>query len=85
MEVLKISKSLYVPMNRIIACMEKRSRNSEGIIKMAKAENRWIDGTCGKATKSIILMDDKSVISSPFGIDTMYSRLINEKETKEQK
>lgn len=85
MEVLKISKSLYVPMNRVIACLEKHSRNSEGIIKMAKAENRWIDGTCGKATKSIIIMDDNSIISSPFGIDTMYLRMVNEKETKEQK
>lgn len=53
-----------------------KPKMSQRIIKEAKKENRWVDATRQRQTKSFILMDDGMVITSPFHAQTLLARLI---------
>ena len=61
--------------NEIWAVMRIGSAQSRRIIADAKADDRFFDWTGKRAMKSIILLKNGMVCSSPFAAATLYKRL----------
>lgn len=61
--------------NEIWAIMRIGSAQSRRIISDAKADDRFFDWTGKRAMKSIILLKNGMVCSSPFAATTLYNRL----------
>ena len=75
--MLKVGKSLYVPCDKVLACIEKKSRNSNEILQLAKENNKWLDATNGKATKALVVLLDGSIVTASLTVDTLVTRLEN--------
>ncbi len=80
MEMLKIGKSVYVPCDKVLACIEKKSRNSNDMLTIAKENHKYIDATNGKATKTLILLDDGTVVTASVTVETIINRCENKNE-----
>ena len=61
--------------NKIWAVIRNDTAQSKRIIKKAKQEGSYYDWTARRPMKSIVLMDDSSVIGSCFSVSTIYNRL----------
>lgn len=82
MNLVKISKSVYIPEEKILSICEYHSRNSTNILKRAKENNKWIDATNAKATKCLIILTNEYVITSAFSVDTIADRILHPDEKK---
>lgn len=74
MEMLKVGKSVYVPSEKVLACVEKKSRNSNEILTIAKDNKKYIDATNGKAVKTLVLLEDGYVVTASVTVETIISR-----------
>lgn len=61
--------------NRIWAVVPPNRAQSRRIIQNAKADNTYMDWTCAKKMKAIVLLDNGYVIGSPFSVATIHGRL----------
>lgn len=61
--------------NKVYMLISPKPKYSQRLVKQAKREDRWIDATCRRPTKSLIMMDDGRVISCAFSPQTMLARL----------
>ena len=62
--------------NMIFGVMRVNTAQAQRLLREAKEENRYLDWTSRRPTKTILLMTNGMVIGSPFRVDTIYSRLV---------
>ena len=69
-----------VAANRILAIMEPASAPIKRIVQEAKERGMLIDGSYGRSTRSVILMDTDHVILSSLECEALAGRLEEAKE-----
>ena len=66
--------------NKVYMVLNPNTKQAHRMVKDAKKEDRWLDATCRRPIKSVILMDDGKVIGCPFSCKTTLARLIRSTE-----
>ena len=61
--------------NKIWAVVRTDTAQSKRLIRNAKLEGSYFDWTARRPMKSILLLDDGSIIGSCFSVTTIYNRL----------
>ena len=80
MKLLNIGFSSMVAANRILAILEPASAPIKRIIQEAKERGMLIDGSYGRSTRSVILMDTDHVILSSLECEALAARMEEAKE-----
>lgn len=80
MKLINIGFSSMVAANRILAIMEPASAPIKRIVQEAKERGMLIDGSYGRSTRSVILMDTDHVILSSLECEALAARLEEAKE-----
>lgn len=80
MKLINIGFSSMVAANRILAIMEPASAPIKRIVQEAKERGMLIDGSYGRSTRSVILMDTDHVILSSLECEALAGRLEEAKE-----
>lgn len=66
--------------NKVYMVLNPYTNQGRRMVKEAKRDGRWLDATCRRPIKSLILMDDGKVIGCPFSCKTTLARLIRSTE-----
>ena len=61
--------------NRIYCVVRVNTAQNRRILSRAKEEGRFMDWTAHKKMKSLVLLDDGTVLGSSFSVATIFSRL----------
>ncbi len=75
--LVNIGLGNYVLVSRVIAILNPTSSPMRRLREDAKAENRLVDATQGRKTRSILVLDSNHVILSPVSPDTMGQRFFS--------
>ena len=67
-----------VSAGRIVAIASPDSAPIKRLVQDAKEENRVIDVSCGRRTRSVIITDSEHVILSAIQAETITNRLAND-------
>ena len=78
MKFINIGFGNMVSANRIIAIASPDSAPIKRLVQDAKEENRVIDVSCGRRTRSVIITDSEHVILSAIQAETITNRLAND-------
>ena len=81
MQLLNIGSGNFVSVERIIAMSPPDSAPIKRLIQDARDRGTLIDATCGKKTKSVIVMDSDHVVLSADTAEKLGERM--KKENKE--
>jgi regulator of extracellular matrix RemA (YlzA/DUF370 family) len=73
-KLLNVGFGNSVVANRVIAIVSPNTSPSRRLREKAKEENRLIDATQGRKTRSIIILDSNHVVLSSLQVDTMIQR-----------
>lgn len=65
-----------VCVNKVYMLLNPKTNQARRMVKEAKADGRYIDATCRRALKTLILMDDGKIIACVFAPRTTLARLI---------
>lgn len=79
--LLNIGFGNVVVADRIVSIVAPNSSPMKRLRDEAKEERRLVDATCGRRTRSIIVMDSNHVILSAIQPETISQRYIALKET----
>ena len=79
MKLLNIGFGSYVSSDRIISISAPDSAPVKRLMQDARARGTLIDATCGKRTKSVIVMDSDHVVLSALMTDTLGKKLTDER------
>ena len=82
MKLVNIGFGNRVSAGRIIAIVSPESAPIKRMVLEAREKGRLIDATCGRRTKSVIVMDSDHVILSALQHETVAGRM-NESEVAE--
>lgn len=77
MKLVNIGFGNVISSERVIAVIGSDSAPIKRIISEAKEDNRLIDATFGRRTRSVIVMDSDHVILSPVQPETIAERFKN--------
>ena len=83
MKFINVGFGNLVSVGRIISIVSPESAPIKRIVSEAKNQNLAIDATCGRKTKSVIIMDTDHVILSALQAETLFNRIKNEEENQE--
>lgn len=83
MKFINVGFGNLVSVGRIISVVSPDAAPIKRIISEAKSKNIAIDATCGRKTKSVIIMDTDHVVLSALQTDTLFSRIKNEEGNQE--
>jgi len=72
---IKIGFGNVVSRNRVIAVVSSGSSPIKRLRETAKDENRLIDATEGRKTRSVIVMDSGHIVLSALNSDTIIARM----------
>ena len=78
MKFINIGFGNMVSAGRIVAIASPDSAPIKRLVQDAKEENRVIDVSCGRRTRSVIITDSEHVILSAIQAETITNRLANE-------
>ena len=78
MNFINIGFGNMVSAGRIVAIASPDSAPIKRLVQDAKEENRVIDVSCGRRTRSVIITDSEHVILSAIQAETITNRLANE-------
>ena len=67
-----------VSAGRIVAIASPESAPIKRLVQDAKEENRVIDVSCGRRTRSVIITDSEHVILSAIQAETITNRLLSD-------
>ena len=82
-EMINIGFSSMIPINRIIGIDDVSSSPIKRIIKKAKEEDRVIDVTHGRKTKSVLWLDNGTVYLSSVSTATLTNRMQEDLQKRE--
>ena len=69
-----------VSAGRIVAIASPESAPVKRLVSDAKEENRVIDVSCGRRTRSVVITDSEHVILSAIQAETITNRLASESD-----
>lgn len=75
MSVFSVGFGNYVSRERVIAIVSTDSSPIRRAVQEARREGDLIDATQGRKTKSVLFMDDGSVVISGLGPETLAKRV----------
>ena len=78
MRFISIGFGNMVSAGRIVAIASPDSAPIKRLVQDAKEENRVIDVSCGRRTRSVIITDSEHVILSAIQAETITNRLAND-------
>jgi len=78
MNFINIGFGNMVSAGRIVAIASPDSAPIKRLVQDAKEENRVIDVSCGRRTRSVIITDSEHVILSAIQAETIANRLAND-------
>ncbi len=78
MKFINIGFGNMVSSSRIVAIAGPESAPIKRLVQDAKEENRVIDVSCGRRTRSVIITDSEHVILSAIAAETITNRLSND-------
>ena len=78
MKFINIGFGNMVSAGRIVAIASPDSAPIKRLVQDAKEENRVIDVSCGRRTRSVIIPDSEHVILSAIQAETITNRLAND-------
>ena len=78
MKLVNIGFGNMVSAGRIVAIASPDSAPIKRLVQDAKEENRVIDVSCGRRTRSVIITDSEHVILSAIQAETITNRLAND-------
>ena len=78
MKFINIGFGNIVSAGRIVAIASPDSAPIKRLVQDAKEENRVIDVSCGRRTRSVIITDSEHVILSAIQAETITNRLAND-------
>ena len=78
MKFINIGFGNMVSAGRIVAIASPDSAPIKRLVQDAKDENRVIDVSCGRRTRSVIITDSEHVILSAIQAETITNRLAND-------
>ena len=78
MKFINIGFGNMVSASRIVAIASPDSAPIKRLVQDAKEENRVIDVSCGRRTRSVIITDSEHVILSAIQAETITNRLAND-------
>ena len=73
--LLNIGFGNLVHTDRIIAIVTPDSAPAKRLVQKAKQEERVVDATQGRKTRSIVVMDQSTIVLSALGPDTLAGRI----------
>lgn len=74
MKLVNIGFGNVISSERVIAVISSESAPIKRIISEAREDNRLIDATFGRRTRSVIVMDSDHIILSPVQPETIAER-----------
>lgn len=72
---LNIGFQNMVSLHRVVAIVAPDSAPIKRIVSESKKEKKLIDATCGRPTRSVIIMDESSVVLSTVQPETLAGRM----------
>ena len=75
MSVINVGFGNYVSRARIVAVISPDSSPIKRAIQEARKEGNLIDATQGRRTKSVLFIDDGSLVVSGLGTETLAKRI----------
>lgn len=75
MEYINIGFGNLINKNRVIAVVGPESAPIKRLIMENRDTIRLVDATCGKKTRSVIIMDNESIVLSTLATSTISERL----------
>jgi len=81
---LNIGFQNMVSLHRVIAIVAPDSAPIKRIISESKKEGRLIDASCGRPTRSVIVMDSGNVVLSTVQPETLAGRLEDKEKVNVQ-
>ena len=78
MKFINIGFGNMVSAGRIVAIASPDSAPIKRLVQDAKEENRVIDVSCGRRTRSVIITDSEHIILSAIQAETVTNRLAND-------
>lgn len=75
MQLVNIGFGNVVSANKIVSIVSPEAAPIKRIIQEAKDEKKAVDATCGRRTRSVLIMDSGHVILSSVQPETITSRL----------
>ena len=78
MKFINIGFGNMVSAGRIVAIASPESAPIKRLVQDAKEDNRVIDVSCGRRTRSVIITDSEHVILSAIQAETITNRLAND-------
>lgn len=82
MKLLNIGYGNYISVERIISVSAPDSAPIKRLIQDARDRGTLIDATCGKKTRSVIMMDSDHVVLSADQSEKLIARIADENLTK---
>jgi hypothetical protein len=73
MKLIDVGYGNRINSDRIVAVIGAESAPAKRIVSAAKDKNTAIDATCGKKTKTVIVMDSGHVVMSAKEVSTIES------------
>lgn len=83
MKFINIGFSNMVAANRIVAIANPDSAPIKRLVQDAKDDNRIIDVSCGRRTRSVVITDSEHVILSAIQPETISNRLSDSNDDEE--
>ena len=83
MKFINIGFGNMVSAGRIVAIASPDAAPIKRLVQDAKRENRVIDVSCGRRTRSVIITDSEHVIFSAIQAETIANRLDDSEETED--
>ncbi len=84
MTLINIGSGNLVSAERVVAITNPDSAPIKRLVQDAKEEGRVIDASCGRRTRSVIIMDSDHVILSAFKAETLSNRLTTDTEGEDE-
>ena len=78
MKFINIGFGNMVSVNRIVAIAAPDSAPIKRLVQDAKEDDRVIDVSCGRRTRSVIITDSEHVILSAIQAETITNRLVSD-------
>lgn len=83
MAFINIGFGNIINSEKIISIVSPEAAPIKRLVQVAKDEGNAIDATCGRKTKSVLVMENHSVVLSSLLPDTIANRIIQEREKGE--
>lgn len=75
MNLISIGYGNIVSANRLISIVSPDAAPIKRLVQQSRAENKVIDGTCGRRTRAVLIFDSGHIILSALLPETISQRL----------